>query len=104
MGESKRRKWSVNSTLLPRERQSVYFVDPADHERNKDLLENIAESKYVLMHGSRASGKSTRTWRVMEQLQASGYFCIYVTLTGINFMADLGTFWQSFGFAVQSTL
>ncbi|RUP47809.1 hypothetical protein BC936DRAFT_145310 [Jimgerdemannia flammicorona] len=50
MGESKRRKWSVNSTILPRERQSVYFVDPAEHERNKDLLENIAESKYVLMY------------------------------------------------------
>ncbi|KAF9388141.1 hypothetical protein BGX21_000381, partial [Mortierella sp. AD011] len=76
MRESKRKKWAVNSTILPRERPLVYFVDPADLSKNLDLITNIKEGKYVLMHGARASGKSTRTWRVMEELQGSGYFCL----------------------------
>ncbi|RUS30826.1 hypothetical protein BC938DRAFT_478913, partial [Jimgerdemannia flammicorona] len=104
MGEAKRRKWSVNSTILPRERPNVYFVDPADQKKNVALLDNIVEGKYVLMHGARASGKSTRTWRVMEQLQESGYFCLYISLTGINFRADEGSFWQSFGSALKEAL
>ncbi|KAG0041842.1 hypothetical protein BGZ83_001237 [Gryganskiella cystojenkinii] len=88
-GKSKRRKWTVTSTILPRERQHVYFVDPADVKKNDDLLTCIGQGKYVLMHGARASGKSARTWRVMEQLQD-------VTLTGVN-LADEEKFWMSFG-------
>ncbi|RUS18183.1 hypothetical protein BC937DRAFT_89064 [Endogone sp. FLAS-F59071] len=104
MGESKKKKWSVNSTILPQERSNFYFVDPADHEKNLNLLMNIKEGKYVLMYGPRASGKSTWTWRAMEQLQASGYFCIYITLTGVNFQADQSEFWQSLGVQFRGAL
>ncbi|KAF9170801.1 hypothetical protein BGX20_008483 [Mortierella sp. AD010] len=104
MRESKRKKWAVNSTILPRERPLVYFVDPADLSKNLDLITNIKEGKYVLMHGARASGKSTRTWRVMEELQGSGYFCLYVTLTGVNFTGNTDEFWLSFGNAIKNTL
>ncbi|KAF9172172.1 hypothetical protein BGX20_006216 [Mortierella sp. AD010] len=103
MGESKRKKWSVNSTILPRERSSVYFVDPAEIEKNRELLENIHDGKFVLMHGARASGKSTRVWRVMEQLQLSGYFCIYITFTGIS-VTDVNTLWSGIGDAVSGAL
>ncbi|RUS16242.1 hypothetical protein BC937DRAFT_91453 [Endogone sp. FLAS-F59071] len=104
MGEAKRKKWSVNSTILPRERPNFYFVDPADQKKNVDLLNNIVEGKYVLMHGARASGKSTRTWRVMEQLQQSGYLCLYITLSNVDLGANKETFWQSFGSALKEAL
>ncbi|RUS14156.1 hypothetical protein BC937DRAFT_94264 [Endogone sp. FLAS-F59071] len=104
MGEAKRKKWSVNSTILPRERPNFYFVDPADQQKNVALLNNIVEGKYVLMHGARASGKSTRTWRVMEQLQEFGYFCLYISLSHVNLLRDPETFWQSFGATLKENL
>ncbi len=50
------------------------FVDPA--ELNKWLIDLICKGKYVLLYGSRASGKSTWMLRVMEQLEEIGYYCI----------------------------
>jgi len=71
---AKRRKFWVNSVILPSERSTTFFVDPREH--NIPLLDKIELGEYVLLHGSRASGKSTRTWVAMEQLHDKGYICI----------------------------
>jgi len=60
--------------LVTWERIGVYYSDPT--EQNKKLIDKILEGEYVMLYGSRASGKSTRTWAAMEKLNELGYICI----------------------------
>ncbi|GES85313.1 P-loop containing nucleoside triphosphate hydrolase protein [Rhizophagus clarus] len=86
-----KKKFSVNSTIMPWERKNVYFVDPA--ENNKKLIELICEGEYVLLHGPRASGKSTRALRAIDQLEERGYFCIYFAFSYLS--DNVERFWTT---------
>ncbi|KAF0425150.1 polyketide biosynthesis operon protein cyro [Gigaspora margarita] len=54
----KKRKWMVNSAITREERPIVYFVDLT--KQNAPLFELINQGEFIALHGSRASGKSTR--------------------------------------------
>ena len=46
---AKRRKFWVNSAILPSERSTAFFVDPREH--NIPLLDKIELGEYMLMMG-----------------------------------------------------
>ncbi|CAG8537218.1 11904_t:CDS:2 [Ambispora gerdemannii] len=71
-------------------RVGVYYVDST--EQNKGLIELILTSEYVLVHRWRASGKYTRVWTAIEQLDALGYR----EFKGISFK-DEECFWNTLG-------
>ncbi|CAG8665007.1 6358_t:CDS:2, partial [Paraglomus brasilianum] len=98
---AKQRKFAVNGTIKPNERMNYYFIDPGDY--NIPLIQKVMRGEYILMHGPRASGKSTRTWRAMEQLHKYGYVCVYITLHDLT-LRDEETFWRSFGQAFTRSL
>ncbi|CAI2200524.1 7512_t:CDS:2, partial [Funneliformis geosporum] len=87
-----RRKWDTNGAIRKVQRDFVYFVDPL----SVPLLNKIRNGEFVALHGARASGKSTRVFRVMEQLEEEDYICLYVTLEMIG-IESVEKFWSSFG-------
>lgn len=60
--------WTVNGAITHSERYSHYYLDQAP--RNEELLlPHIRKGNYVMLYGARASGKTTRAFRAMEQLE-----------------------------------
>lgn len=70
----RRRKWQVTDTIEPINYDDYYFADIM--KQNGLLLEKIHEGGFVMLHGPRASGKSTRALDVKKQLYREGFFCI----------------------------
>ena len=68
------KKWDTNGAIRKVQRASVYFVDPL--ALSDSLLNNIREGEFMALHGARATGKTTRVFRVMEQLEEEGYLCL----------------------------
>lgn len=57
----------VNSMMHSYEWDTHYFADPA--EQNAPLLEKIRDCRFVVLYGARASGKSTRVQKAIQQLE-----------------------------------
>ncbi|RIA91896.1 hypothetical protein C1645_875149 [Glomus cerebriforme] len=89
-----KRKWDTNGAIRKVQRDATYFVDPLSS--SGPLLNKIRNGEFVALHGARASGKSTRVFRVMEQLEEEGYLCLYVTLELVD-IESKESFWSSFG-------
>ncbi|PKY35817.1 hypothetical protein RhiirB3_396436 [Rhizophagus irregularis] len=60
------RSWATNGIISPDQRDKYYYADPA--KTNTELLNSILEGKFVALHGPRSSGKTTRVYRIMQQL------------------------------------
>ena len=68
---------TYNNTIKLENHDDIYFIDPiVPAEMNHELIDLIRCGEYVLLYGSRASGKSTRSLQAMEQLNSYGYICI----------------------------
>ncbi|CAG8636563.1 15587_t:CDS:2 [Funneliformis caledonium] len=67
------RKWDTNGAIRKAQRTGVYFVDPLT--LSEPLLDRIREGEFMALYGARATGKTTRVFRVMEQLEEEGYIC-----------------------------
>ena len=68
------RKWDTNGAIRKVQRAGVYFVDPL--ALSGPLLNNIRKGEFMALYGARATGKTTRVFRVMEQLEEEGYLCL----------------------------
>jgi Cdc6-like AAA superfamily ATPase len=68
------RKWNTNGAIRRVQRAGVYFVDPL--KLSGPLLNNIRDGDFIALYGARATGKTTRVFRVMEQLEEEDYICI----------------------------
>ena len=55
-----------------------YYVDPAEHRENETFLESITNGQFLMLMGARASGKSTRVYRLMAQLAAHGQLSLHL--------------------------
>lgn len=54
-----------------------YFLDPAQQEINETLISNVVRYEFFhLVAGSPASGKTTRLFRLQEELEKMGYHCL----------------------------
>eukprot|EP01128_Nolandella_sp_AFSM9_P007600 TRINITY_DN421_c0_g1_i1.p1 TRINITY_DN421_c0_g1~~TRINITY_DN421_c0_g1_i1.p1 ORF type:complete len:618 (+),score=126.91 TRINITY_DN421_c0_g1_i1:76-1929(+) len=91
---SKKQSWTVNGAITADSREIYYYLDPALGNEEL-LLPHVREGNYVMLYGARASGKTTRAFRAMEQLE--DYCCLMVSFqTGIDFDSKK-EFWTSFG-------
>ncbi|CAG8626895.1 12054_t:CDS:2, partial [Gigaspora margarita] len=109
----KKRKWIVNSAITQKECPIVYFVDLT--KQNAPLLESINRGEFVALHGSQASGKSTRLFAKLTQnvikLQPSFFqlftillFSLYsASFEHVN-MNNVGLFWQTLSMTLQHTV
>jgi hypothetical protein len=61
-------KFNINGAITALERNIYFYVDPAE-ENEKTLLPRIRNRAYIMFHGLRASSKTTRIMRAIEQLQ-----------------------------------
>jgi hypothetical protein len=71
----KKKKWTVNGAIRTFEVDLFYYVDPAENEENQKFLASIKRRQMLMLMGARASGKSTRLYRLMSQLADNGYRC-----------------------------
>ncbi|PKC15586.1 hypothetical protein RhiirA5_494443 [Rhizophagus irregularis] len=93
--EALKKTWKVNSTLRETDWSSHYFVDPAGQEQQDLLFRKIEEYSFIMLYGTRASGKSTRVMRAISVLEESSYVCNYLSFEQIIDYA--GGFWNSLG-------
>ncbi|CAG8470380.1 17950_t:CDS:2 [Funneliformis caledonium] len=97
----KRKKFSINSTIMSWDRENVYYVNPL--KQSGELIDLICKGDYVLLHGARASGKSTRTMQVMDDLEEKGYICIYVAFCDLT-VDDVDRFWENVAINIKMNL
>ncbi|ORZ18265.1 hypothetical protein BCR41DRAFT_44323 [Lobosporangium transversale] len=72
----KKKKWTVNGPIRFDAVNQVYYVDPAEHDDNKKILQSVFDREIVMLIGARASGKTTRLYRLITQLTDFGYRCL----------------------------
>jgi len=53
-----------------------FFLDPAENSQTKDVLRAVEDGEFLLVSGARASGKSTRLFRLRELLNDLGFYCL----------------------------
>ncbi|KAG0011910.1 hypothetical protein BGZ80_000336 [Entomortierella chlamydospora] len=99
-----RKKWTVNGTIRFHEIQSIYYVDPTENGANDELLSGVSDCKLIMFIGARASGKSTRLFRLAAQLAEAEYHCLIVSFERVNIYDDNAAFWTSFGKALRVSL
>jgi energy-coupling factor transporter ATP-binding protein EcfA2 len=85
----------VNGAISKLNRQDFFYMDPSA-SNSKILLPHIDKGEFIMFYGARGSGKTTRIFRMQEQLQEN-YAVIDTSLeSGIDFRG-YDQFWKSFG-------
>ena len=67
------KRWSIFGAI---NRLAHYHIDPAAQAENKICLDGIRKEEFCLLTGSRASGKTTRLFRIRTQLDEIGDWCL----------------------------
>jgi len=70
------RRWAVNGEITQEEMNGRYYVDSETHKETSICLDAVANGKYLLLAGTRASGKSTRLHRLRQMLHEMGYLAL----------------------------
>ncbi|UZO19174.1 uncharacterized protein OCT59_010474 [Rhizophagus irregularis] len=58
-------------------------------------------NEHVALHGPRASEKTTRVYRTMQQLKEHNCHCFYITLQNVDILTDTDRFWIAIGRSFQ---
>lgn len=95
------KKWTVNGAIDEYDIPRYYYVDPKGQQETAHCLTAIREGKFLLLAGSRASGKTTRLLRLRTLLQESGLICLLISFHRIKTEDDV-QFWTTFGYALDS--
>eukprot|EP01132_Coremiostelium_polycephalum_P003566 gene3566-4443_t len=66
--------FSVYGAIRPFDRNSTYYW--INRDTNQDLLNKIKRKDYILFHGTRSSGKTTKIYDIFEKLLEQGYYPI----------------------------
>ncbi|ORY98435.1 P-loop containing nucleoside triphosphate hydrolase protein [Lobosporangium transversale] len=97
----KKKKWTVNGPIRFDAVNQVYYVDPAEHDDNKKILQSVFDREIVMLIGARASGKTTRLYRLITQLTDFGYRCLPLSFEEVNVRNNESDFWGTFGDALR---
>ena len=68
--------WTVEGAIQDLLASHYYCLDPAEQSQTKILIDAVTRGEFRLLSGARASGKSTRLFRLRELLEAEGYYCL----------------------------
>lgn len=93
-----KRKFTVSGQINKAARGN-HFVVPTT-ETNLELYERIKKGEYVMLHGPRAVGKSTRMVQACDDLKTQ-YHCLNVDITLADRGGNLNSFWNSFSDILQ---
>jgi hypothetical protein len=67
------REWTVHGPIRGTDVNGCYYVDPGIQDEYKHCLKALQRRQFVLLAGARASGKTTRLFRLKRELEAKGY-------------------------------
>jgi hypothetical protein len=70
------RKWNGNGAIRGADTRGCYYLDPGTQKENKRCLDAVLRRQFVMLSGARASGKTTRLFRLQVQLEEMGYRCL----------------------------
>ncbi len=76
------------------------FVNPAK-ENEAVLMPAITKGKFVMLHGARGSGKTTRVMYMRQQLQQRGFCPLFASLQRGVVFDSKAAFWDSFSTVLQ---
>lgn len=96
------RTFSANGSITPDMREKYFFVDPSP-QNNTLLLPNILKGGWILLHGPRASGKTTRVFKLFDQLQPQ-YMMLYVTCQMAPDLTTSEAFFGTIMFQIRAAL
>ncbi|KYR01860.1 hypothetical protein DLAC_01878 [Tieghemostelium lacteum] len=84
--------FSTNGAIPISERNNRYYY--LERKNNSTLLDQILRHNYILFHGARSSGKTTKIYTIMDHLTKIGFFTIYVTLEDQFTFKSTEEFWN----------
>eukprot|EP01132_Coremiostelium_polycephalum_P000935 gene935-1183_t len=87
-------RFSINGAIRPFDRNSTYYW--INRDTHQDLLNKIKRKDYILFHGTRSSGKTTKIYEIFEKLSEQGYYPMYITLDDSYNFESKEIFWQRF--------
>ncbi|RIA93569.1 hypothetical protein C1645_843109 [Glomus cerebriforme] len=90
-----KKKFAINGAIKPKEIPFVYFVDLPAYKENKKLLDDIKRNQFLMLMGSRITGKTTRVYQLMKQLHEEGYICLFTSFANITANEKEGDFWKN---------
>jgi hypothetical protein len=66
------RRWTVHAGINDLYTSQYYYVNPVTQPETKECLEAVKYRRFLLLTGSRASGKTTRLYRLRAEINAAG--------------------------------
>ncbi|PKK72017.1 hypothetical protein RhiirC2_777679 [Rhizophagus irregularis] len=88
-------RWGVPGGPAKKIERLIKEIQGAGQEQQDLLFRKIEEYSFIMLYGTRASGKSTRVMRAISVLEESSYVCNYLSFEQIIDYA--GGFWNSLG-------
>ncbi|KYQ90626.1 hypothetical protein DLAC_09255 [Tieghemostelium lacteum] len=85
-------QFSTNGAIGVHERNTKYFYLERD---NTLLIDKIYKRDYILFHGTRSSGKTTKVFGIIGQLEQQNYLPVYISLENFYFKS-IEFFWERF--------
>lgn len=67
------KKWSINGAIRTSDIVGYYYIDPELQAVTSTCLKRIRRCEFVLLAGSRASGKTTRLFTLERVLSGTSY-------------------------------
>ncbi|GES96543.1 P-loop containing nucleoside triphosphate hydrolase protein [Rhizophagus clarus] len=96
-----KKSFAINGAIRPKEVPFVYFIDPLEHQENNKFLNDIRGHKFLMLMGSRLSGKSTRAYQLIQELHKAGFICLYTSFANVTANEDKNIFWKNLGKSLQ---
>ncbi|KYR00628.1 hypothetical protein DLAC_02654 [Tieghemostelium lacteum] len=84
-------RFSTNGAIGIHERNTKYFYLERD---NTSFRDKILQGDYILFHGTRSSGKTTKVIDIMEKLTQQNYIPVYTSLE--HYTLNSEDFWKRF--------
>ncbi|KYR00542.1 hypothetical protein DLAC_02555 [Tieghemostelium lacteum] len=86
--------FSTNGAIQKEERNTKYYY--LERNNNSILQDKVMNGDYILFHGTRSSGKTTKIFTTMDHLSKIGFFPIYMSLEDAFSFNSIEEFWGRF--------
>jgi hypothetical protein len=73
---AQQRTWTVDGAIQDLLAGHYYCLDPAEQCQTKILTDAVMRGEFLTLSGARASGKTTRLFRLRELLEDEDYYCL----------------------------
>jgi hypothetical protein len=70
------RRWTVNGAIRETDLDGYYNLDLGTQQATRTCLDHVQRRKFVLLVGARASGKTTRLFRLQAKIAHVGFLAL----------------------------